>query len=129
MRLSTAGMHRSTIDAILEQQSKLSKTQSQVATGKKFTTASQDPIGAARVSGLERKLADNEQNARKPNIITRRLNYDEQPPADMTSVLQRARDSALAGANATHGASHRKMIANQVRQNLAALMDMANRQD
>jgi len=44
-------------------------------------------------------------------------------------VLQSARDSALAGANATLGQSERKMIANQVRQNLAALMDMANRQD
>ena len=129
MRLSTAGMHRSTIDAILEQQSKLSKTQSQVATGKKFTTASQDPIGAARVSGLERKLADNEQYGRNSNIIASRLSYEEQTLADMTSVLQSARDSALAGANATLGASERKMIANQVRQNLAALMDMANRQD
>src|SRR5690349_5974651 len=129
MRLSTAGMHRSTIDAILEQQSKLSKTQSQVATGKKFTTASQDPIGAARVSGLERKLADNEQYGRNSNIIASRLSYEEQTLADMTSVLQSARDSALAGANATLGASERKMIAHQVRQNLAALMDMANRQD
>jgi flagellar hook-associated protein 3 FlgL len=129
MRLSTAGMHRSTIDAILEQQSRLSKTQNQVATGKKFTSAAQDPIGAARVSGLERKLADNEQYGRNSNIIASRLSYEEQTLADMTSVLQSARDSALAGANATLGASERKMIANQVRQNLAALMDMANRQD
>ena len=44
-------------------------------------------------------------------------------------MLQSARDSALAGANATLGQAERKMIANQVRQNLAALMDMANRQD
>jgi len=47
----------------------------------------------------------------------------------MTSVLQSARDSALAGANATLGQEERKMVANQVRQNLGALMDMANRQD
>ena len=40
MRLSTAGMHRSSVDAMLEQQVKLSKTQNQVATGKKFQTAS-----------------------------------------------------------------------------------------
>jgi flagellar hook-associated protein 3 FlgL len=129
MRLSTAGMHRSTIDAILEHQVKLSKTQNQVATGKKFQTASEDPIGAARVSGLERKLADNAQYGRNSNIIKSRLSYEEQTLADITSVLQSARDSALAGANATLGKSERKMIANQVRQNLAALMDMANRQD
>ena len=129
MRLSTAGMHRTTIDAILEHQVKLSKTQNQVTTGKKFQTASEDPIGAARAAGLDRKLADNAQYGRNSNIIQSRLSYEEQTLADITSVLQSARDSALAGANATLGQSERKMIANQVRQNLAALMDMANRQD
>ena len=129
MRLSTAGMHRSSIDAILEHQGKLSKTQNQVATGKKFQTASEDPIGAARASGLERKLADNAQYGRNSNIIKSRLSNEEQTLADMTSVLQSARDSVLAGGNATLGPTERKMIANQVRQNLAALMDMANRQD
>jgi flagellar hook-associated protein 3 FlgL len=129
MRLSTAGMHRSSIDAILEHQVKLSKTQNQVTTGKKFQSASEDPIGYARASGLDRKLAENTQYGRNANIIQSRLSYEEQTLADMTSVLQSARDSALAGANATLGQSERKMIANQVRQNLAALMDMANRQD
>ena len=129
MRLSTAGMHRSNIDAILDHQVKLSKTQNQLATGKKFQSASEDPIGYARASGLDRKLADNTQYGRNANIIQSRLSYEEQTLADMTSVLQSARDSALAGANATLGQSERKMIANQVRQNLAALMDMANRQD
>src|SRR6187402_3024476 len=129
MRLSTAGMHRSNIDAILDHQVKLSKTQNQLATGKKFQSASEDPIGYARASGLDRKLADNAQYGRNSNIIKSRLSNEEQTLADITSVLQSARDSALAGGNATLGPAERKMIANQVRQNLAALMDMANRQD
>lgn len=129
MRLSTAGMHRTTINAILETQSKLAKSQEQITTGKKFQTASEDPIGAVRVQALDRKLADNEQYGRNANILESRLSYEEQTLADITSVLQSARDSALSGANATLGQQERKMIANQVRQNLAALMDMANRQD
>ena len=129
MRLSTAGMHRSNIDAILDHQVKLSKTQNQLATGKKFQSASEDPIGYARASGLDRKLADNTQYGRNANIIQSRLSYEEQTLADMTSVLQSARDSALAGGNATLGQTERRMLAGQVRQNLAALMDMANRQD
>ena len=129
MRISTAGMHRASIGAILENQSRLSKTQTQVATGKKFQTAAEDPIGATRVAGLQRKLADNTQYERNSNIIKSRLSYEEQTLADITSVLQSARDSALAGANATLGQQERGMLANQVRQNLAALMEMANRQD
>ena len=122
MRISTAGMHRGTISAILDSQARLSKTQNQVATGKKFQSASEDPIGATRVQGLERKLADNAQYARNSNIIGSRLSYEEQTLADITSVLQSARDSALAGGNATLGQDERKMLASQVRQNLAALM-------
>lgn len=129
MRLSTAGMHRASISAILDTQSRLAKTQSQVASGSKIQTAADDPIGATRLVGLQRKLADNAQYERNSNVLQSRLSYEEQTLSDITSVLQSARDSALAGANATLGTEERKMIANQVRQNLAALMNMANRQD
>ena len=40
MRISTAGMHRGTISAILDSQARLSKTQNQVATGKYYQSAS-----------------------------------------------------------------------------------------
>ena len=129
MRISTAGMHRVSISGILENQVKLAKTQEQIATGKKFQTAAEDPIGATRVAGLQRKLADNAQYERNSNILESRLGYEEQTLSDITSLLQSARDSALAGANATLGRAERRMIANQVRQNLAGLMEMANRQD
>ena len=129
MRISTAGMHRASIGGILENQVKLAKTQTQIATGRKFQTASEDPIGATRVAGLRSKLADNAQYERNANILQSRLGYEEQTLADITSMLQSTRDSALAGANATLGAAERKMIANQVRQNLLGLLEMANRQD
>ena len=59
MRLSTAGFHRNTINAILEHQTKLAKTQTQITTGKRFQTASEDPIAATRAAALDRTLADN----------------------------------------------------------------------
>ena len=103
MRISTAGMHRASIGGILENQVKLAKTQTQIATGRKFQTASEDPIGATRVAGLRSKLADNAQYERNANILQSRLGYEEQTLADITSMLQSTRDSALAGANAFTG--------------------------
>jgi flagellar hook-associated protein 3 FlgL len=129
MRLSTAGMHRNSIEAILEHQVKLSKTQQQITTGKKFQTAAEDPIGATRAATLDRTLADNAQYGRNSNIIEARLNYEEQAMADATSLLQAARDLALQGANSTLGPVERKMLANDVRQQLAALLDLSNRDD
>jgi flagellar hook-associated protein 3 FlgL len=129
MRLSTAGMHRTSIQAILDQQVRLSKTQTQVTTGQKFQTAAEDPIGAVRAAALDRTLAENAQFERNSNIIESRLNYEEQSLADATSLLQSVRDLALQGANATLGPGERRTLANDVRQQLAALIDIANRDD
>ena len=54
MRLSTAAMHRSSIGAILEQQMRLARTQTQVTTGKRFQTAAEDPVAATRAAALDR---------------------------------------------------------------------------
>src|SRR5688572_17666928 len=129
MRLSTAGLHRNSIDAILEHQYKLAKTQQQITTGKKFQTAAEDPVGAIRGAALDRTLADNEQYARNSNIIESRLKYEEQSMADATALLQSARDLALAGANSTLGLAERRMLANDVRQQLSAMLEVANRDD
>ncbi len=128
-RISTAGMSNASVSAMLDAQVKLAKIQDQVSTGKKFQTASDDPIGATRYAGLQRKVADNAQYGRNSNVLEGRLNYEEQTLSDMTSMLQSVRDSALSGVNATLTQDERKMLATQVRQNLASLMDMANRQD
>ena len=129
MRLSTAGMHRSSIDAILEHQFQMAKTQQQITTGKKFQTAAEDPIGATRAAVLDRTVAENAQFGRNSNIVEARLNYEEQSLADASSLLQAARDLALQGANSTLGPVERKMLANDVRQQLAAMLDVSNRDD
>ena len=129
MRLSTAGFHRNTINSILEHQTKLAKTQTQITTGQKFQTASEDPIGATRAQALDRTLADNVQYGRNSNIVEARLSYEEQTLADVTTLLQQVRERALQGANTTLGSEERRMIANDVRQSLAALMELANSDD
>jgi flagellar hook-associated protein 3 FlgL len=129
MRLSTAGFHRNTIDAILEHQTKLAKTQTQITTGRKFQSASEDPIGATRAAALDRTLADNAQYERNSNIVQARLSYEEQTLADVTTLLQQVRERALQGANTTLGNEERAMLANDVRQSLAALFDLANADD
>ncbi len=129
MRISTAGMHRTSINSILEQQSRMARTQEQVTTGKKFQSAAEDPIAAARVAVLDRAVAENEQFGRNSNILEARLNYEEQSLADVTSVLQYVRERALQGANSTLGADERRMLANDVRQQIQALVEIANRDD
>jgi len=129
MRLSTAGMHRASINSILEQQTRMAKTQEQVTSGKRFQSPADDPIASARAAVLDRSVSENEQFARNSNIVEARLNFEEQSMADVTSVLQYVRERALQGANSTLGADERKMLANDVRQQIDALLQIANRDD
>lgn len=129
MRLSTAGFHRNSINAILEQQTRLSRTQTQITTGKRYQSAAEDPIAATRAAALDRTLADNAQYERNSNIIQARLGYEEQALADVTNLLQQVRELSLQGANTTLGPTERNMLANDVRQKLSAIIDLANSDD
>ena len=129
MRLSTAQYHRSSIDAILEQQTRLARTQTQVTSGKRFQTSSEDPIAATRAAALDRTVADNAQFARNSNILESRLNYAEQSLTDVTLLLQKTRELALQGANSTLGQGERNMLVTELRQLRGELVDIANRDD
>jgi flagellar hook-associated protein 3 FlgL len=129
MRLSTAGFHRNSINAILEQQTRLSRAQTQITTGKRYQSAAEDPIAATRAAALDRTLADNAQYERNSNIIQARLGYEEQALADVTNLLQQVRELSLQGANTTLGPTERNMLANDVRQKLSAIIDLANSDD
>jgi flagellar hook-associated protein 3 FlgL len=129
MRLSTAAIHRSSIDAILQQQTRLAQTQTQVTSGKKFQTAAEDPIGATRAAALDRTVADNAQFARNSNIVESRLNYEEQSLSDVTNALQRTRELALEGSNSTLGQNERDMLVTELKQLRGELVDISNRDD
>jgi flagellar hook-associated protein 3 FlgL len=129
VRLSTAAIHRTSIDAILQQQTRLARTQTQVTSGKRFQSSSEDPIAATRAAALDRTVADNAQFDRNSNIIESRLSYEEQSLADMTLLLQQSRDLALQGANSTLGQGERNMLVTELKQLRGELLDVANRDD
>lgn len=58
MRISTAGMHYNALTAMLSQQATLSKTQNQIATGKRVQTPADDPVAAVHILELERALRE-----------------------------------------------------------------------
>jgi flagellar hook-associated protein 3 FlgL len=129
VRLSTAAIHRTSINAILEQQTRLARTQTQVTSGKRFQTSAEDPIAATRAAALDRTVADNAQFERNSNILESRLSYEEQSLADVTLTLQRARELALEGANSTLAQGDRDMLVTELRQLRGQLVDIANRDD
>lgn len=129
MRISTAQYHASALDGMLTQQAQLSKTQSQVASGKRIEKPSDDPIGAVHILELQRAQAESDQFARNSDAVTARLNNEESALGDVSLVLQRVRELVLQANNSSMNADARSAIASELKARTSELMDIANRKD
>jgi flagellar hook-associated protein 3 FlgL len=129
MRISTLNWARTNTNAMLEQQARLARTQNEVATGVRVRTPADDPIAAARISGLDRALAESQQFERNATAVEVRLQTEEQALADAVGVLQRVRELAVQGSNATVGPDERRAITSELRSRLEEILAIANRTD
>ena len=129
MRVSTLTMQQSTVANLLQQQAELSRTQNEVASGRKLQSPADDPAGATRAIDLQRALSASEQFASNSSIATNRLSFEEQALADAGNVLQRVRELALQANNSVLDDTSRRMINAELTSRVQELVDIANRQD
>ncbi len=129
MRISTSGMHQNALATMLTQQATLSKTQNQIASGRRVQTPADDPVAAVHIMELERAQQESDQFAANAAMARNRLTLEEQALADVTTLVQRVHELTVQGANASVGATDRRMIATELRGRLQELVDIANRRD
>jgi flagellar hook-associated protein 3 FlgL len=129
MRISTAGMHHAALNALLGQQSVLSKTQQQIASGKRVQTPADDPVAAVHIMELQRALAESDQFTLNADMAKNRLTLEEQALADANTLMQRVRELTVQGNNGSVDPASRRMLATEVRSRLKELVDIANRRD
>jgi flagellar hook-associated protein 3 FlgL len=129
MRISTASIHHSALTALLSQQSVLSKTQTQIASGKRVQTPADDPVAAVHIMELQRALAESDQFNQNADMAKNRLTLEEQALAELGSLVTRVRDITVQGNNASVDPASRRMLATEVRSRLKELVDIANRRD
>lgn len=130
MRISTQSFYGSALSAMLDQQAVLSRTQNQVATGKRVNTPADDPISAVHILELERAQSESGQFAKNSEMARSRLNIEEQALADTGSLLQRVRELTLQAANtATLSDADRLSVATELSARRQELQDIANRRD
>jgi len=129
MRVSTKQTQQIAISAMVDQQEKLTRTQKQVATGKRIFKPSEDPIGAARVVELKDILSTNGQYEKNINAARARLTVEESIMGNGTEILQRVRELAIAANNASQTNETRNFISQEIDQLLEEMLDMANSTD
>jgi len=129
MRVSTTWFNLNATLQMQNQQGQLAKTQEQVASGKRITRPSDDPIGSVRALELGRALQKTDQYDRNANIAQNRLQTQESTLDEVGNILQRVRELTVQGANGSQGDDSRKFIANELRELREAMVDLANTKD
>jgi flagellar hook-associated protein 3 FlgL len=129
MRIATSAIYQMKVQALLDQQAALAKTQSQIATGLRVQTPADDPVAAAQLQDLARAQAQEEQFAKNSTAVTGRLQTEEQAVADAENVIQRARELVVQANTATLSDSDRQSIATELKARLDELLSIANRRD
>ena len=129
MRISTSQMQQLGVDAMLKQQSTLSRTQQQLATGRRILSPSDDPVAAARVLDLNQTLEQAQQYNRNAQVVEQRLRLEEAVLENATDVIQRAYELSIQANNATVDAEARAGIAVEIGQLLEGMLGLANTKD
>lgn len=129
MRISTSQIFQQSVDAMLDKQRELSKTELQVATGKRILNPSDDPSASVRILDMQEAQQRLLQYQRNADAATARLDQEETALDSMESLLQRVRELTVQGNNDPTGAEGRTAIAAEVRQLMDSFLQLANTQD
>lgn len=129
MRISTAQIFRQSVDAMLEKQRELSKTELQVASGKRILNPSDDPAAQVQILDLREAQQRLLQYQRNADSATAKLDQEETALEGMENLLQRVRELAVQGNNDPVGSEGRSAIATEIRQHIEAFLQLANSKD
>jgi flagellar hook-associated protein 3 FlgL len=130
LRVSTKMMADQAVNSMLEQQTRMSKTQMQISSGRRILTPSDDPTGSVRVVDLKGAIARVEMYQANSDRASSRLEQEESILMGVTNLLQRTYQLALQGNNlAVLSASDTRAIAYEIRQLVDELEAQANSKD
>jgi len=128
-RISTNLAQKLGISAILLQQANVNQTQQQISLGKKILTPSDNPADSVRLLDLNESLSRLDQFQDNLDFAKNRLSLSEGTLEAVTSSLQRTRELAVQGFNATNSASDKAAIAEEIFQRLDEIVALANTKD
>jgi len=129
MRISTPQMQLSALNSIVSQQAALSKTQVQVATGKRIQTPADDPIASSALLDLSQSVSVTDQYQRAAEAAKTRLVLEDGTLSHVQDVLQRVHDLVIQTGSTLLSNSDRQQISEEAQQILDGLLAAANTTD
>lgn len=129
IRIATSTLYQQTTDAVNRSQAQLVQLQSQMGSGLRILTASDDPVAAGQVLGVNKSLGDIGQWQTNASALGTSLGLEDSALTSVNTALGQIQTLALQSNNAGLSDSDRQAIAAQMKQQLAAILQQANAQD
>jgi len=126
MRVTTNQIYAQSLNRLSEMQRSSVELQKQIASGKRITQPSDDPVAAATVLQLNERLQAIAQFDRNGVVAEQRLNQVDDVMGSVSNLLQRTRELLIQGRSEALGASDRRAIAAEIREQLDVLVDLGN---
>ena len=129
MRISTAQIYDRGVAGIEQQQSTLSRTQQQIASGKRIQTPSDDPVGAAQSLALTQAKGRVAQYGANIDAAKDALAQNESVLSQVTEVLQNLHTLTIQAGNNALNDTDRASLAADAAGRLQELLGLVNSQD
>jgi flagellar hook-associated protein 3 FlgL len=131
MRVTNSSLRDQSLRQIQGNLARLSELQTQLATGKRFSRADEDPAGTVQVLRSERGMRAIDQYAKNGTAAQVRLGAEQAVVQNADDILRQARDLALSFAKGdppytSAQASQRQVAADQITKMLDQLISMGN---
>ncbi|MDO3385075.1 flagellar hook-associated protein FlgL [Gilvimarinus sp. SDUM040013] len=99
MRVSTSQIFNIANIGMANAQSAVTKTQEQIATGKRVLSPADDPVAATQILQLTQEVARTEQFSKNIDIAENNLNLEEVALKSITNLVQRMQELAVSAGN------------------------------
>ena len=129
MRIATNTLFDRGLAAINQAQQSLSRAQTEVSTGKRVNTASDDPIAATEILRTTSSLATNSQFVSNQQTATQLLGQTDNTLGQVGDLLQSVRTTIVSANNAALSDSDRAALSVELKSRLDALVSLANTRD
>lgn len=129
MRISTTQFYESTAANYQRSYSNVSKTSEEVSSGIKLNTASDDPVGAARVLQLAQQNSMLTQYESNIGIINTSVVNSETALTSIVDTMQAAREVIVSSGNGAYTDADRLAKAGELKQYQSQILGLMNSQD
>jgi flagellar hook-associated protein 3 FlgL len=129
MRVSTIQIFNNGVNNMQRVSSLAAQTQNQISTGRKFLSASDDPVAATRILQLTQEIAIREQFQKNITSVTNRLALEETVLTGASELLQRIREITVQAGDGSLNAQDRGFLAQEVDIRLDEMLGLLNSKD